>query len=704
MFDLGVVLVIYGALRTREKYREKYEESIKSRPIKLLRESSDELQYIPLEQRSLTDALASDKEKHQDLHYIKASIVSVGLSILRGFYAPVTILSIGMFTYIAVPYLRQIETSLLKNKKVDGYVLYGIADFMTLGLNRYATASFGICLVHTAKFIVSNAQDKSKKMLIDVFAQQPSQIWIIKDGAEVEIPLEDLHEDDTVVVTTGEVIPADGTVIHGVAMVDQRALTGESQPAEKEIGSLVFASTVLITGHIHVKVGKSGQETTIAKIGKILNNSVNYKTDSQLRGEKWADSWNLPVLGLAFLSWPILGPAGTVVILNGHIAQIIRIVAPLGTLNHLNIASHKGILIKTGHVLEEFSQIDTIIFDKTGTLTSEQPKVGRIILAPGSHYKEGQILAWAAAAERKLAHPIAHAIIEKADQCDLLLPEIADSEFHIGYGITVKIDGHVVRVGSQRFMEVENIVIPELLQAELVNSHEDGHSIIMVAIDGQVAGALEMHATVRPEVKKLIHNLRRRGIKHLAIVSGDHQNPTRKLAEELDMDDYFYDVLPENKAKIVESLKSQNRSVCFIGDGVNDAIAMKTADISISLSGATSIATDVADIVLMDGTLNHLPDLFDISDSLEKNLQNSLIINIIPGMTTIACAFLFRIDILVSMLISQVGLLVGVGNAMLPLKQLNAEEDALSLTQTHRHQHFEQLRNEQIQKGAQHNV
>lgn len=678
MLDLGIVLLVYGGLRTYEKYQKNTTTKKKEEPPKNV---------------SLVNTLTDTKEKQQDLHYIKASTVAVGLGLARSYYAPLAILSTGAFTYIAIPYLRQVETSLLKDKKIDGYVLYGIADFMTLGLNRYATAAFCIGLVHTAKFIISNAQDKSKKMLIDVFAQQPREAYILKEGVEIKVPLESLQANDIVVVTTGQVIPADGIVIQGVATVDQHALTGESQPAEKEVGGLVFASTILITGHVHIKVSKSGQETTIAKIGQILNDSINFKTGSQLRGEQWADSWNTPILALAFLTMPIIGAAGTIAVLNGHIAQTIRVAAPLSTLNHLNIASHKGILVKNGQALEGLGKIDTLIFDKTGTLTSEQPKIGRIILSQESVYTENQILAWAAAAERKLAHPIARAIVEKAEQRRLLLPTIADSEFHIGYGITVNIDGKVIRVGSQRFMELEQITIPTSLQIALSNSQDEGHSIIMVAVDEQVQGALEMHATVRPEVKKLIQQLRQRGIKHLAIVSGDHQSPTRKLAEELGMDSYFYNILPENKAKIVTELKSKNHTVCFIGDGVNDAIAMKTADISISLSGATSIATDVAQIVLMDGSLNHLIDLFEISDSLEKNLQDCLLINIVPGAITIASVYLFRIDILLAVLISQTGLMVGIGNAMLPLQRFKMKGKENLLTQ--RKQQFEQLYEEQ---------
>ncbi|MEZ5671774.1 MAG: HAD-IC family P-type ATPase [Thiotrichaceae bacterium] len=445
MLDLGIVLMAYAGIRMYENHL-----------AKRAQKSVVTVEPKALEDQTVAEIAADDSEKQQDLHYMKVSAVAIGLGVLRNFYPPVALLSLGVFTYAAIPYLRQLEKSLLVDEKIDGYVLYGVADLMTLGLNRYATAAVGVGLVHTAKYVISNAQDKSKKMMIDVFAKQPQYVWIIHDGVEIEIPLEKLRENHIVVVTTGEVIPADGVIIQGIATVDQHALTGESQPAEKEVGDRVFASTVLMAGRIHIKVDKSGRETTVAKIVEILNKSINYKTNTQLRGEQWADSWNIPVLGLAFMSMPILGPVGTVVILNGHIAQTIRIAAPLGTLNHLNIAAYKGILVKDGCALESLGKIDTLLFDKTGTLTDEQPTVGQIIVCD-QNYTEMEILAYAAAAECKLAHPIAKAIIQKAQDSHVTLPNIAESKYQIGYGITVRVADKVVRVGSIRFMELEKI-------------------------------------------------------------------------------------------------------------------------------------------------------------------------------------------------------------------------------------------------------
>jgi heavy metal translocating P-type ATPase len=660
LLDVGLVLAAYAGVR--------FYESCQSRRLKRWMVKSD----LPSQPEPPKEKIVDDADTRKNWHYVKMSVATMGIAAVRNVHPFFALINLGMFTYIVIPYLKQFEQSLIRERKIDGYVLYGVADMMTLGLSRYVTVSFAVGLLHTAKFIMSRAKDQTKKVLLEVIAQQPYNVWILKDNAEIEVPIESLQRHDIVIVNTGEVIPVDGFIVDGIATIDQHALTGESQPAEKGVGDRVYASTILITGRIYIRVEKSGAETTVAKIGQILNQSIDFKTQLQLKGEQWADSWNVPVLGLAFLGWPFLGPVGTVAILNGHIAQSIRVVAPLGTLNHINLASHQGILIKDGRALEELNKVDTILFDKTGTLTQEQPTVRRIIVSH-DETTEDEILTYAAAAERKLAHPIARAIVAKAVENQLILPEIADSKYQIGYGITVNINDRIIRVGSIRFMETEGIALPTTIEQAIVHAHDKGYSLILVAVNDAVIGALEMQASVRPEIKQVIQGLRQRGIQHFAIVSGDHQQPTQKLAEFLGIENYFYEVLPEDKARIVEELQAEGRVVAFVGDGVNDAIAMKKANVAISLRGATTIATDVAPIVFMDGTLSHLTDIFDLSANLAVNLRTGLLINIVLGGATVASAFLFHIGILTAILLNQSGLALGIGNAMLPLLQIKEE-------------------------------
>lgn len=660
IFGLTAVLATYASVRLYEHYGKSNKALAKEKP------SDSNNKKIQVETQ-LETMLVGDNQNQKNKHYVIMSGVSTGLAAARFLYPPLTLATIAVFTYTAIPYLRQTEKSLIQDKKIDGYVLYGIADMMMLSMGAYASASIGIGLLHLSKYVLSNAKEKSKRKLITIFNQQPDKVWVLKEGAEVQLPIDEVEENDILIVNAGDIIPVDGMVIDGIAAVDQKVLTGESQPSDKNMGDHVYASTMVISGRIHIHMEKSGQETIVAKIGEVINNSIESKGSQELKGEKWADSFTIPMLGLALVSWPFLGPTAVVGVLYSHIANTIRVIAPLGTLNYLNVAANNGILIKDGHVLEKLADIDAIIFDKTGTLTQDIPEVGEIVLCD-TQYSKDEILFYAAAAEQKSVHPIAKAILQKAQDQKMELPNIDDSSYDIGYGISVEIDGKIIQLGSIRFMQMKEITIPLKIQLEMDNALAIGHSVIMVAIDAKLRGILEIHTIVRPEAEKTILSLRQSGIKCMAIVSGDHELPTQALASSLEMDNYFHDTLPEEKALIVEKLQNMGKKVAVVGDGVNDTIAMEKADVSISLSGASTIATDVAQVVLMDGTLTHIPELFELSRKLDKNLSRSLMLNLIPNAIALNGVLFFHFGMLTAILVSQSALAFGTLNALLPVK------------------------------------
>ncbi len=652
ILTVGIVLTTYLGIRLGEKVKTK---------------------QLTQKKQKQQKTLVVKKEEENFKKYRKITIASMGLAIIGQFIYPALLpLSLGVIIYTTIPYMRQVEKALLKERKINVDVLFFTADMITLALNQYFTAALGIWMIYEGRQAVEKAQGRSKKIMTNIFDQQPRNVWILKDNVEIEIPLEDVKIDDILVINTGEVIASDGIIVDGFATIDQHALTGESQPVEKILGDQVLASTFIMTGKIHVKIEKSGKYTAIAKIGQILEDSTNFKSKIQLKGEEMADKATLPMFLLSAITFPIFGAASTVVFINSHMGVRVRIFAPLGTLNYITFAAHKGILIKDGRALESLNDIDTVVFDKTGTLTHEQPVVGTIILS--DKYEENEILAYAAAAERKFSHPIAKAILQKAEDYNLILPDIDESDYKIGYGVTVNWDNKTVKVGSLRFMTMEGLSIPNNIKTKESELYNKGSSLVFVAINNKVSGAIEIQPQVRPEVEGIIAGLRQQGIKHLAIVSGDHQQPTKNLAEKLNMDDYYYDVLPENKAKIVEELQNKGHSVCFIGDGINDVVAMKKADVAISLSGATSIATDMADIVLMDGSLSHLCELFEISKKLDKNLQNTLLYSIIPGIINLSGAFLFHFSILTSFIINGASGLVTLDNVVQPLKKISNKD------------------------------
>jgi Cu2+-exporting ATPase len=596
-------------------------------------------------------------------------VASVPLAAAAQFAVPALLpVSMGLFAYTAIPSFKGSYQVLFHEKRLGVDVLDSIVVVACLSTGAVFAGSVLCLCLGVGRFLFEKTQDDSKKMLMSVFGKAPRFVWLYRDGVEIETPLERLQKGDMIVVKTGEVVPVDGVVKEGMAMIDQHALTGESTPSEKAVGDRVFASTLMVAGKAFIEVESSGGETTSAKISKILNDAAGYKLASQHKGERMADKAVIPTLALAGTALATIGPAGAVAVLNSDFGTGIRMAAPLAMLTSLTLCAHKGILVKDGRALDLLNDIDTVLFDKTGTLTREVPEVGRVLACNG--HTADTVLAYAAAAENKFAHPIAKAILEKCQQSGLPMPESDDSKYQVGYGITVHIAGHVVRVGSARFVKMEGLEIPAEIQTALDQAHHEGHTLVMVGIDDKLGGAIELHASERPEARDIIAGLRKRGIKHIAIISGDHEGPTKKLAERLGMDRYFAGVLPADKASYVEKLQEEGKKVCFVGDGINDSIALKKANVSISLRGASSIATDTAHIVFMEESLAKLCELRDIARSLDRNVNRSWTMILIPNALCILGAFTMGFGVMASVVTNNVAALGALANGMMPLRRI----------------------------------
>lgn len=609
-----------------------------------------------------------------DLPVCTASVVLAATStFLVPALAPV---SAAVFAYSVIPSFKNAYQVVVKEKRLGVDVLDAIVVLTCLATNKvFAGTVLGFTL-GLARKLVQRTEDNSKKMLLNVFGKQPRFVWLEVDGTEVETPLERLKAGDIIVVHTGETVAVDGEVVDGMAMVDQHTLTGESAPVEKIKGERVMASTTLIAGKVRVAVTSTGEDTTSAKLARILNDTAGYKLRSQSMGEELADRAVLPTLALGALGLATRGVNGATAVVNCDLGTGIRMAAPIAMLSSLTLSAEHGILVKDGRALELLRNVDTFLFDKTGTLTRERPEVGRV-LSYGKH-AEDKLLEWAAAAEQKFSHPIAKAIVDKFRALGRPLPKIDDSKYQVGYGITVSVDGHTVRVGSARFMKHEGIELPPALVEELSAAHDDGNSMVMIGVDDELGGALELRASERPEAAAMIAGLRARGARHLAIISGDHEQPTRKLAERLGMDRHFAEVLPQDKAKYVELLQKEGRTVCFIGDGVNDSIALKKANVSISLRGASSVATDTAQVVFMEDSLLKLLQLHDVSRDLHRNINTSWGLIVVPNLICIAGAFFAGFGVMHSMVFNQIGGMLALGNGLLPLRKaakLRAEQE-----------------------------
>ncbi len=642
-------------------------------------------QVVEILDSALDNAEHPTKLDKLDLH-LPICTASLPLAVAAEFaFPPLLPAAAAVFAYTSIPTFKEARNVLFKEKRLGVDVLDAIVVVGCLGtMSIFPGAVLCWCLSF-GRVLVKRTQDNSKKLLLNAFGKQPRYVWLYRNGVEVQVSLDKLQKDDVIVVTTGEVVPVDGHVVEGMAMIDQHALTGESTPAEKGVGDRVFASTVMVAGKVLVSVETSGSDTASAKISQILNDTAGYKLASQHKGERLADKAVIPTLAVGAVGMAAMGPYGAVAVLNSDFGTGIRMAAPLAMLSSLALCANKGILVKDGRALELMNEVDTVLFDKTGTLTRERPEVGRVIAAEG--FAPDQILGYAAAAERKFHHPIALAILHKAQELKLALPTTDETQYKVGYGISVHVDGHTVRVGSKRFMEMEGLELPSEVCVALDEAHLEGFTMVMVGVDERLGGAIELQAAVRPEVKEIIAGLRKRGIKHIAIISGDHEAPTRKLAESLGMDRYFAQVLPADKADYVERLQKEGCKVCFVGDGINDSIALKKANVSISLRGASSIATDTAHIVFLEEGLAKLCELRDIARDLDHNVKRSWSMILAPNIACIAGVFTMGFGIMASVVTNNVAALAALGNGVLPLRkvaQIEAERrQRLEMTQAH---------------------
>ena len=516
----------------------------------------------------------------------------------------------------------------LQRRRVTGSVLNSVILVGCVAGGFLFALNIGGFFLVLVRWLAIRTEDHSKREIIDLFGQQTRSVWLILEGVEVEVPFEKIQLGDLMAIHPGQMVPIDGVIVQGNASIDEHSLTGEAQPVEKRPGDSVLAGTMLLAGRISVRVEKTGDATTSAQIGRILADTSDYRATLVSKATKFNDMMALPWLAAGGIACPFIGMSRSLAFLWVSPGYRMTLFGPLSMLSFLRVAAKSGILIKDGRSLDQLPEVDTVVFDKTGTLTLNLPSVRLVHACPG--FSEEAVLTNAAAAETKQHHPIARAILAFAAARGVSIPVIDDAACEIGYGVTVHIMSDTVHVGSDRFMGLLNISVPPEIRTMQDQAHNAGHSLVIVAINEQVAGALVLEPTIRPETQTIVKQLQKRGLR-LYILSGDHESPTRQLAGELGMDGYFAQVLPEDKASFVKRLQAEGRKICFVGDGINDSIALKTANVSISLHGAATIAMDTAQIVLMDGDLAQLPRIFSLADEFSNNMKVNYFASTFPS-------------------------------------------------------------------------
>ena len=521
----------------------------------------------------------------------------------------------------------------LTDFRVDVALLDGAAVTGALLQGQYQPASSMMFLLSISDALEDYTVQKAKSTLKDSLALNIDTVWVVgDDGEEKQVPAMEIKKGDKIKIHMGDVIPVDGKVVDGEAMVNEASMTGEPLAVHKSEGKTVHAGTVIEEGNIVVEVYSMNKETRLNKIIDLIENSEELKADTQSKAEKLADSivpYSFLATALTYLITRNASKALSVLMVDFSCA--IKLTTPLSIISAMREASDNRMMIKGGKFLEAYANADTIVFDKTGTLTNATPKVVEVI-PMSSKYKRNDILRMAACIEEHFAHSIATAIVKQAEEEGLKHEEDhSEVEYIVAHGIVTEYEGKRAVIGSRHFLfDDENVKVTKR-QEKKIEKEVAEHSVVYLAIDGKLEGLICIDDPVREEAKYVIEELKSLGIENVIMLTGDSESGAKAGAKALGITEYRSQVLPEDKSRIVEELKADGKTVIMVGDGINDSPALAAADVSVSMKHSSDIAREVADISLLSDDLYDLVTLRKLStgmlDKINSNYRNIVAVN-----------------------------------------------------------------------------
>jgi manganese/zinc-transporting P-type ATPase C len=512
--------------------------------------------------------------------------------------------------------------SALRRKRLDGHVLEATTLLLLTARRHYVGSALVTWLRTVGEYAVARTVVTTRQSLRDIVAESEATVSRIENSRRRRVKVHTLKVGDLIAVGGGHRLPVDGRVVEGEAMVNQQTMTGEALAVERRAGDPVFAATIVEYGEIVVRVERIGLDTAMGKIIRTIEAAAEEKSDIQAFAERLSDRDVGRTLGLAVLGTGAARSldAGMAILVSDY-GLAARVGVPTAMLASINRAFRRDILIKGPRALENLARVDTVVFDKTGTLTVGAPRVMRI--ARYGSWPENTIVALVASAEQPFTHPVARAVARLAAERQLHVPSPTGPSQLLGLGVEAQIDGRHVLVGSRRLMLAHEIVL-RAAEADEKAAHAVGASPLFVAIDGRLAGMLVLQDELREDAPEAVQALRARQMRNVILLSGDHAEPSRVIAESLGLRHHYADLLPEDKARLIAQLKGEGRVVAMVGDGVNDALALNEADVGIAVPGGAEVATEAADVVLLGGGLDRVVNAIDLAREGIQGVQRTL--------------------------------------------------------------------------------
>nr|WP_286676540.1 heavy metal translocating P-type ATPase [Peribacillus asahii] len=495
----------------------------------------------------------------------------------------------------------------------------------------FETSSILITLIILGKLFEAKAKGRSSEAIKKLMGLQAKTALVIRNGEELEIPLEEVIVGDTLLVKPGEKVPVDGEVIEGNSAVDESMLTGESIPVDKTIGDAVIGSTINKNGFLKVKATKIGRDTALSQIIKVVEDAQGSKAPIQRLADQISGVFVPIVVGIAlltFLVWIVwVNPGEFTPALEALIAVLViacpcalGLATPTSIMAGSGRAAEFGILFKGGEHLETTHHIDTVILDKTGTVTNGKPELTDIFVENG--VDEQEFLSLIGAAEKQSEHPLAEAIVQGIQARGIPLSLVQEFEAIPGYGVKTIVNQKEILVGTRKLMKQNNVDISKALSA-MEDLEGQGKTAMLASVDGQYAGLIAVADTIKDTSQKAITRLQEMGIQ-IIMITGDNQRTANAIGKQVGVDHVIAEVLPEGKAEEVKKLQDEGKKVAMVGDGINDAPALALADIGMAIGTGTDVAMEAADITLIRGDLNSIADAILMSRKTMRNIRQNL--------------------------------------------------------------------------------
>lgn len=595
------------------------------------------------------------------------SLVSIIVSFSSKYFGMSSIISNSFMVAAAIVAGYPIAVNAIRGLR---FRIIGIDTLVTLAvvgalfIGEYWEAAAVTFLFMLGDYLEAKTLEKTRssiKMLLDL---APDTARVIRDGQEMEIGAQDVVKGDIVIVRPGEKIAVDGEVIDGNAYANQAAITGESIPVHKAISDEVFSGAVIESGYIKVRADRVGEDTTFARILQMVEEAQDKKAKTQKFLEEFSKYYTPSIIVLTLLIYLItrdITLSLTLLVIACPGALVIS--APVSIVAGIGNGARNGILIKGGEIIERLGRASVVAFDKTGTLTVGKPQVTRV---KSFSVSEDELLELAARAETYSEHPLGQAIIEEAKlrlSSPMNPPE--ESEIIVGQGLKVNIDGRTVLVGNRRLVEQSGVVLSNEIEAYVQAQESEGQTAVIVSDMREVLGVISIADVLREDARGTVKSLKNLGIDKVVMLTGDNNRTAAAIAKQVGIDEFYGELLPEDKVAKLKELQDRLGPTVMVGDGVNDAPALASADLGIALGGAgTDVAMETADVVLMSDQLYKLTYAMGLSRATVRNLKQNIYFSIIVAGSLLAGVLAKRIFLSSGMLIHELSVLLVTINAV----------------------------------------